>query len=240
MNQLLMLLFIMCQLLYAQNIPVAFLGIVPGGAPEFEKSFETDLRERLAVLSDVSLTDYNDIEYLKKKTDFLKSPVISRQFIETILYIADDNMLLVWGKVNDFSCKPVRKWLLGAEIVGTLSFSLELYSLNFKNYMYLGDIESSSSIRIPPVFFQKIEKSVHIDAQDRIQLFKMLEKDASERTISIINGFIRSIITKTGVDTDEDIKERELPSISDMFDIPSVEPSNLNRPTDENQTDREE
>ena len=240
MNKLLIILIIMCQLLYAQNISIAFLGILPGGAPEFEKGFESNLRERLVVLSDISLTDYNDIEYIKKKTEFIKSPVISREFIETLYYISDDKTLLVWGKINNFSCKPVRKWLIGAEIEGTLSVTLILYSLHFKNYMYLGDIESFSRIRKPPVFFQKIDKSVHIGAIDRIKLYKMLEKDVSERTISIINGFVRSIMTKTGVVTEEDVKAREVPSISDMFEIPSVEPSSIDQTTEENQTDIEE
>jgi hypothetical protein len=223
----------MGQFLYAQNISIAFLGILPGGTPEFEKSFEVDLRERLSVLPDISLTDYNDIEYLKKKTGFIKSPVISRNFIETIYYIADDKTLLIWGKVNNFTCKPVRKWLIGAEIEGTLSFSLILYSLYFKNYMYLGDVESSSRIKKPPVFFQQIDKSVHVDVIDRIKLFKMLEKDVSERTISVINGFIKSIMTKTGIITEENVEAREVPSISDMFEIPSIEPSDINRNTEE-------
>ncbi|MGD9200632.1 MAG: hypothetical protein PVI26_03635 [Chitinispirillia bacterium] len=233
MNKLPVLLFIMGQFLYAQNISIAFLGILPGGTPEFEKSFEVDLRERLSVLPDISLTDYNDIEYLKKKTGFIKSPVISRNFIETIYYIADDKTLLIWGKVNNFTCKPVRKWLIGAEIEGTLSFSLILYSLYFKNYMYLGDVESSSRIKKPPVFFQQIDKSVHVDVIDRIKLFKMLEKDVSERTISVINGFIKSIMTKTGIITEENVEAREVPSISDMFEIPSIEPSDINRNTEE-------
>jgi hypothetical protein len=230
----------MCQIPFAQNISVAFLGIIPGGSPEFEKGFETNVRERLVMLPDVSLTDYNDIEYIKKKTEFMKSPEISRQFIETIDYIADDKTLLVWGKVNSVSFKPMRKWLLGAEIEGTLSFSLGLYSLHFKNYMYLGDVESFSRIGKPPVFFHQIEKSVHINALDRIKLLQMLEKDASERTISLINGFVRSIVKKAGIETGENVKAREVPSISDMFEIPSVVPSNINRTTEENQTDIKE
>lgn len=210
-------------LIIAQNINVVFMGIIPGGAPEFEKRFDDLLREQITVIDGIEIADYNDTEYLKKKTDFIESPVISRSFIKSLMQISNDRTLVVWGKISNYAIKPVRRWLIGAEAVGSVTISLTMYSLSFHEYAYLGEIKCRTSITKPPVFFRSVDKVTHITASDRTVIIEKLNKQAAEKSAVIINGIVRSQLVKSGILLPEKVKAKKVPSVSDLFDIPSVE-----------------
>lgn len=224
----------------AQNISIVYMGIVPGGAPEFEERFDSRLREQIAVIPGMNLADYNDTEYLKKKTDFVDSPVLSRSFIESLMLIASDKTVVVWGKVSDFSIKPVRRWLLGAEAVGSLTLVLTIYSLGFHEYAYLGDVTCKASVPKPPPFFRSVNKVTHITASDRAAIIKELQKQAAEKFSDIVSDVIRSQLMKSGVLLGQDIKTKKVPSVSDLFDIPTVEAPDVDKADKKKEEKQEE
>lgn len=214
---------LLCHVSVAQSITVVFMGILPGGAPEFEKRFTTLLRERITVLSGVKIADYDDTEYLKKKTDFNDAPSLSRAFIEKLMLVSSEKTLVVWGDITGVSIKPKRRWLFGAEAVGTLTLSLTLYSLDFREYAYIGDVSCKASIPKPPVFFGNVEKETQITASDRGIIIGTLQEEASRKTTDIINGIVKSQMVKTGQLRPEEVTAKKVPSVSDLFDIPTVE-----------------
>jgi hypothetical protein len=229
-NSLLVLL--LCVRLFAQNITVVFLGILPGGAPEFEKRFTELLREQISVISGVGIADYDDTQYLKKRTDFEDSPVITRSFIEKLIQMTTEKTLVVWGAISQCTIKPVRRWLVGAEAVGTLTLSLTMYSLDFHEYAYIGDIECTARVLKPPVFFRSVDKVTHITASERGDIIAELQDRAARKSVDVINGIIKSQMVKTGVLRPEDVKAEKV-SVSDLFDIPTVEAPDVGKEKEE-------
>ena len=229
MKQWFIWLLLFKSVILAQNITVVYMGLVPGGAPEFEERFDEQIRQQIAVIPGINLADFNDTEYLKNKTGFVSSPVISRSFIESLMLISNDKTVVVWGKVTDSSIKPVRRWLIGAEAVGSLTLCLTMYSLSFKEYAYLGDVKCKASVPKPLVLFRNVDKVTHITASDRATIIKELQKQAAEKSADILSDVIRSQLMKSGELVQESVTGKKVPSVSDLFDIPTVEPPDVKK-----------
>ncbi len=232
-------LFFQC-IIAAQSIPVIFMGIIPGGAPAFEKGFDKLLYEHLVVDSRITIADPTDIDILKIKTNFAESPNISRSFIKSLQNISDDDMtLVVWAKISDYSIKPVRKWLILAEAVGSMKVTLTMYSLIFKEHIYLGDINCKTSILKSPVFFSRVDKVTHITASDRTTIIENLKQETAEKSASLIHGVVRGQLIKTGVLEIERLKVVKDTSLSELFDIPTVEAPSVEKEEKTTETESE-
>jgi len=223
MKKSLMIMVLFYMGVFAQNITVVFMGILPGGAPEFEKRFDALLREQVTVLPGVNIADYDGTQYLKKKVDFVNSPVITRSFVEKLMLVSSEKTLVVWGDISHFNIKPVRRWLVGAEAVGTLTLSLTMYSLDFGEYAFIGDISCQASVPKAPVFFRSVDKVTHITTSDRSTIIAKLQNLAAQKSTDVINGVIKSQMVKSGVLRPDEVKTKKVPSVSDLFDIPTVE-----------------
>ena len=213
----------------AQNISVIYMGLVPGGAPEFEERFDVRIREQITAIGGMKLGDFNDTEYFKNKTGFDESPVISRSFIESLMLISNDKTVVVWGKITDSSIKSVRRWIIGAEAVGSLTLCLTMYSLSFGEYAYLGDVTCKASIPKPLALFRNVDKVTHITASDRATIIKELQKQAAEKSADILSDVVRSQLMKSGELVQEGVTGKKVPSVSDLFDIPTVEPPDVDK-----------
>lgn len=226
MKKIILLIIFLTTVLWGQSIRIIIMGVVPGKAPEFEKEFEKLLRQEIVVIPKVSVADYNDTEYLKRKSDFFDAPVVSRRLVNTLRSISHDRLLVVWGEIEDFTIKPVRHLLLGAKAVGSLRFTLTMYSLSLKEYSYLGEFESKTNIPKPPVFFRNVEKVTHISASDRTTLINELSRIAVAKSVDIMTGVVQNLLVSEGISessSPEGVKLKKAPSVSDLFDIPSVE-----------------
>ncbi len=227
MRKIVLLIVLFNTLLFSQDIRIIFMGVVPGKVPEFEKEFEKLLRQEMVVIPKVSLTDYNDTEYLKRKSDFFDAPVVSRSLVQSLRSISHNKLLVVWGEIEEFNIKPTRHLVFGAKAVGSLRFTLTMYSLRFKDYSYLGEFESITSIVKPPVFFQNVDKVTHISASDRTDIIKTLSKQTVVKSVDIITSVIRNLLISEGItpstSSEGGVKAQKAPSVSDLFDIPTVE-----------------
>lgn len=218
-----LLIFLLSSLVFSQKISAVFLGVIPGEAPEFEERLDILLGEHIATIEGLDIADYDDTQYLKHKTDFASSPGITRSFVKSLLEIVDDRTIVIWGKVADYSIEPKRKFLVGAEAVGSMTLSLTLYSTAFREYVYLGNVVSTASISLSPVFFQRVDKVSHISASDRCDINESMMKKAAEKSSMLINSIVRSQLMKAGVMMDKEVEVKKQPSVSDLFDIPTVE-----------------
>ncbi len=230
MKKVFIFLLFLFTIIFPQNIKILFLGIVPGGAPEFEKRFENQLRKEITLLTDTDIADFNDIEYLKRKTDFFDSPILSRSFIQSLNNISNPNakILVIWGVINEFNIKPKRYLLFGARAIGLLSMELTMYSLNFKEYIYYGEVECYSSELKPPIFFNDVNKHINIFASDRAKIIKELNRQAVSKSIAIIKSVTTNFRLNGDLNSNSDkIKGKKVPSVSELFDIPSVEKPNI-------------
>ncbi len=223
MRKCLIALLVMCFGVFAQDIQLVYMGIIPGGAPSFEKQFDKNIREQISVISGVEVADFDVTENLKRKTDFQNSPEVTRSFIEKLMMVSTGKTLVVWGKITHFNIKPVRRLLLGVEAVGTLTLSLTMYSTDFREYAYLGDVTCEARIPKPPVWFRNVEKVTHITAADRSTLSQKLQQETAGKSADIISGVIRNQLVKSGDLRMDEVKVKKVPSVSDLFDIPTVE-----------------
>ena len=221
-----------------QSMNVAFMGIVPGDAPSFEKRLERGVLERLAVMNGLVLADRNDVEEMKVRSGFLDDPAISRRLVAWLLEYWDEKTLVAWAQVSDFSIRPIRRMLIGAAALGTARVTVTLYGLKFKQHLYLGDILCESRIPKSLVFFRDPRKVTHISASDRTTIIRELGDLAAARVASAVDAVVKGQLMRSGFVGGLGIEEKEVPSISDLFEIPSVEAAEVDEkagPPDEAQ-----
>ena len=72
-------------------------------------------------------------------------------------------------------------------------------------------------------YFQNVEKVSHIPADKRAKITDMMMKKAAEKTSVLVNSIIRTQLSKTGMLVKDDVTVKKHPSVSDLFDIPTVE-----------------
>jgi len=106
---------------FAQDMTIVYMGILPGAGREFHTSFDALLREQILVIPGVAVADFDETELLKNKTRFAESPHISRSFVEAMMLVASERTLIVWAEVRDVTIKPVRRWLVGTPCTMTIS-----------------------------------------------------------------------------------------------------------------------
>jgi hypothetical protein len=69
-----------------------------------------------------------------------------------------------------------------------------------------------------------------------------LNKQTVERPVDILSSVIRSLLLKEGItsSSSDAIKAKRIPSVSDLFDIPSVEAPDVTKDKIEKQKDKDD
>jgi hypothetical protein len=214
-------------LIFAQTINIVYLGLIPGGAPEHEKQIDKLLREQFTDISGAQLADYYDTELLMQKTNFFSNPYVCRSFVDALMQVSNDKTIVIWGKISSLSIKTKRSWIVMTRVFGTMDLSLTMYSLHFRDHVYIGEIKCETSILKPPVFYGEVNKYTHVSAEDREVIITSLIKQATEKSLSIVSSIIRNQLLKSGI-IPKEVSEKKETSISDLFKIPSVEAPNIN------------
>ncbi len=207
----------------AEEIQLINFGNLKGRQPAVEKEFDHELGIRLSTIEGMNLMDKDKSDLLKKRSDFVNMPTLSQKLINSLRESAEEKSLLVWCEIKDLSIKPKRKWVLGAEAVGQMKVKLYMYSLYFGEYIFTGEISSQASKAKAPVFFRNVEKITHITSEERQVLSRKMASDILIKIEDLVISVTRSELIKTGILLPEEIKKEKAPSVSDMFNIPSVE-----------------
>ena len=62
MKQLFVGMLLFYSVIVAQDVTVVYMGIIPGGAPEYEEKFNGLIREQITVIPGIRLADYDDTQ----------------------------------------------------------------------------------------------------------------------------------------------------------------------------------
>jgi hypothetical protein len=212
----------------AQVPDLVFLGLVEGGAPAIESNFDRRIRDALSVSPEFHLADYQASRELRRRINFDDNPVVSRRLVESLQQFTNDSTVFAWAVVRENTMRPVRQWVIKSAIKGDLTLTLNVYSLRFRDYTFIGDVHATYTMPKEFIFFYPLERGTHLSALDRSDITAHLVDQASFHSAELISAVVRSELLKAGkaYDTAEIAKKRE-ESISDMFKMPSVEPASV-------------
>lgn len=212
----------------AQGTDLVFLGLMGNDAPAIETNFDRRMRDALSVTSEFRLADYQASRELRRRINFDDNPVVSRRLVESLQQFTNDSTVFAWAVIRDNTLKPVRQWLVKSAIKGDMTLTLNVYSLRFRDYAFIGDVHATYTLPKEFIFFYPLERGTHISALDRYEITSKLIDEASLHSADLISAVVRSELSKVarGYDTAEIAKRREQ-SISDMFNTPSVEPGSV-------------
>jgi len=217
--------FLPAVLCFAASLPaaeVAYLGLMPGGAPSFEEGFDRSIRENLLVNPDIGLLEDETVRLLKQKVDFSRNPAVSRSLVRRLMGSVEDSTVLIWGAVENYSIRPLRRYLLGAAIESEITVSLNIYGLYFRSYAYSGRIRCRTELDKGMVWFYPLS-TVHITAGDRMKALESLQQEAVGHTISLVGAILRSEEKKVKMYEQKfGFKKVEDPNIGDLFQMPSM------------------
>jgi hypothetical protein len=211
-----------------QNTDLVFLGLMGNDAPAIETNFDRRLRDALAVTPDYHLADYQASMEFRRRINFDENPVVSRRLVETLRQFTNDSTVFAWAVVRENTLKPVRQWLVRSAIEGDITLTLNVYSLRFRDYTFIGDVHATFTKPKDYIFFYPLERGTHVSALDRTEITAHLIDSASLRAATMISAVVRSEFAKSAKLNDTaDISKRRESGISDMFNMPSVEPATV-------------
>jgi hypothetical protein len=213
----------------AVGVDLVFLGVLGNDAPAIENSFDARLREALSVNPDFHVIDYLTSQDYRRRIKFDDFPTVSRRLVEGLRDLSADSTVFVWVSVKSRSVKPVRRWLVEASAYAELTLTLNIYSLRYKDYAFIGDVTSSAEKSEDFIFFYPLE-TVHISAADQVELTGNLVNAAAFRTADLVSAVVRSEKQRAAYSSDSSgMSKYKAASISDMFNVPSVEAANVDR-----------
>jgi hypothetical protein len=215
---------------HAVGVDLVFLGVLGNDAPAIEKSFDARLREALSVNPEYHVIDYLTSQDYRHRIKFDDFPTVSRRLVEGLRDLSADSTVFVWVSVKNRSVKPVRRWLVRASAYGELTLTLNMYSLRYREYAFIGDVKSSAEKSEGFIFFYPLEKGVHIPASDQVEIGEMLVNAAAFRSADLINAVVKSEKQRVIFSSDTGgMAKYKAANISDMFNMPSVEGANVER-----------
>ena len=214
---------------------IAFIGLNGEKAPAVEKTFDRLIREHLSVIPDVKSVDYLQIQKYQQLIFFSDNSTVSESLVGLLEKYAPESTLFVWGWVKDYKVTNVRRKLFNAALKGELTIGLTMYSLSEKKFAYSGNVKAEDYKSKGFIFLGSVDQLVHATARDRAELLEKLVNQAVENSGRIISAVAKS---QTFTNTkDSDVQQYKVPSISDVFSVPSIEAPNLDQGKSKKATD---
>jgi hypothetical protein len=213
---------------------IAFIGLNGEKAPAVEKTFDRLIREHLSVIPDVKSVDYLQIQKYQQIIFFSDNSTVSESLVELLEKYAPESTLFVWGWVKDYRITAVRRKLFNAALKGELTIGLTMYSLSEKKFAYSGNVKAEDYKSKGLIFFGSVDQSVHATALDRAEILEKLVNQAVENSGRIISAVAKSQTFTNNKDSD--VQQYKVPSISDVFSVPSLEAPNLDQGNSKNST----
>jgi hypothetical protein len=214
----------------AVGVDLVFLGVLGNDAPAIEKAFDTRIREALSVNPEYHVLDYLASQDFRHRINFDDFPTVSKRLVEGLRQFTSDSTVFVWVTVKSRTIKPVRKWLVKAAAHGEIILTLNMYSLRYREYAFIGDVCGSAEKPEGFIFFYPLETGVHISATDYVEITDNLVNAAAFRSADLITSVVRSEKARVIFGSDSGgMSKYKAASISDMFNVPSVEGANVER-----------
>jgi len=215
---------------HAVGADLVFFGVLGNDAPAIEKSFDARLREALSVNPEYHMLDYLASQDFRHRISFDDFSTVSRRLVEGLRLFNSDSTVFVWVTVKSFSIHPVRTWLVAASARGDIVLTVNMYSLRYREYAFIGDVQSTFDKPEGMIFFYPLETGVHISAPDRAEIMDKLVTSSAYRAADLITTVVKSEKAKAVLASDTSgMSKYKAASISDMFTVPSVEGANVDR-----------
>lgn len=217
-----------------EEAKVYFFGFVPGAGPSFERSLDRLLRERLRGVPEANLAGLSETATLKRRMDQSDFGRSSKAVLDALTEYTEEDDIVAWGRVRDYSIYPRRRMVFGACAVGEAMVSLYAYHPRTRRYLFVGGVSCESSVPKPPVWFRRVALVTHITARDRAQITEELTEEAAGKAAGVYRALVRHHFARKAegmpvesgmevpVETDED---EEVPSLEDLFEVPMSEPA---------------
>lgn len=217
---------------------IVFVGLFGDAAPAIERTFEYKLRNELSVIQEATLSDYQQSQLYRHRINFLNYPTVSKQLVDELSLITSDSNLIIWGTVTTCQMKPQRTNLLFSEIKGELAITLSIYNLNRKAYAYTGTIRTTATLPKGPIFFADVAKNTTLSSVERTNLLEELMTEASQTSSEMIKAVLRNENLKAPVvSSKQEVDTYRVPSISDVFSVPSLKAQEIPAISPKSETD---
>ena len=131
---------------------------------------------------------------------------------------------------------PKRKHLFWSQLEGKLVLELTMYSLYRRDYAYAGRVQAEVSRSKEAVFFSPVSKVVHVTALERAELLQELGTKAVQISSRMIAAVIQNEQPRPGKAVAKEVKEYKVPSISDVFTVPSMQGRAVNQRKEDSTT----
>jgi len=209
---------------------LVFLGVLGDDAAILEKSFDMRIREAISVSNDCHVQDYLTSQDFRRRISFDDFPTVSRKLVENLRQFSNDSTTFIWVTVKNHTIKPERKWLVKASAHGKLLLTLTMYSLRYKEYAFIGDVSVDFEKPEGWVFFDDLDRDFHMSATDKQEIIDQLVDSAAFKSADLISAVEKSEKNHYALSSDSSsISKYKASSISDMFNVPSVEAANVDR-----------
>ena len=213
-----------------KGIEVVVIGVGPGGAPSFEDAFDMRLREDLSIAPELYTADYLQTQNYRRKVRFDDYPTVSRKLVESLKQYCSDSTIFVWGRIKNYSIDGVRKYLIGSAIRGEITFTLNMYSLRYKDYAFSGDVTCGFEKRKGLVFFGPVDEELHISGSERAEIVDKIVDLAARKSTAMILAVIRGEGLRAAKESSAGgMDAYQVPSVQDVFSVPSVEGASVNK-----------
>lgn len=172
---------------------VAFIGLTGAQAPAIEKTFNRHFLEHLALMPDVLSLNTIEIANLRERTSGNFDIVsMTPALFSSLKRFVSDSTLIIWGRVKECTVRPERFWVIGAGIRGTLNIELTIYNLATREFIYIGDVKTTTLEKKGVVLWWSVERALQISSQERTQILDDIEVEAVSASSRIISTLMLS------------------------------------------------
>jgi len=211
---------------------VFFLGLEPGGAPALEETCERLIRENMATAHGVNLFSTIDTRQFMYQNGLERDVVLSSSLVRRLSENFPDSTYLVWGTFQNVTIEKKRRFLFSTVISGSARLTLHIYSIIFRDFAFAGDIDASAQINDRLFWLYPLEHDP-VSATKQATISNTLARVCARHTADLIVSLVKtSRREEEGTGEFIGAEQYKVPSISDVFTIPSVEAATIEEDED--------
>lgn len=212
---------VLCVAVSASGTDLLFLGTFGEGGPALERRYEEMVRDYAASRPGVALVSKPMSERFRAELDFRGRPEVSAPFVRTLVNHFADSVLAVWCEVRSTEIVAVRHQVFGVAARGRTTVTLHAYSPSDGRFAFAGDINEETVVQLRRLYLSPVS-GFHIPAPSRAKVTARLAENAARASGAALDGILRN--RELGEDVPVTGAEKyKVPSISDVFTMPSVE-----------------
>lgn len=219
---------------------VLFIGLSGDNSPAISTTLEKHFRGQMSVAPEIELFDYVETRRYRERIEFNRYPSVSAKMIADLEKFVPDSILIMWGSIKNLRIEPSRTKLIMAMVRGELTVTVMVYNLIRKSFSYRINVTGSAQMAKGWIFFSDPGKTVAVSASERTKLIEQCIDNAAEKLTSIIASIVRNEkLRGPTAPASEEGEINKLPSISDVFTLPSVQAAEIQNNTFDSETESE-